>query len=343
MKKRRALGLGAWLFAALIFAGCQIKEPDNTPNLYKLRKLPVGSSARVDVSTGIGHNQVVHPDIVVYKKKFYLVVTPYPWCNDGYENPSIYVSEDGVHFRAAAKNPLVDPPKDGYNADPDLLVDRKLGIFRIYFVQTADSFGWHKLSMLQSHEAKKWYGPLELLRMRPKKGGPFLVSPALVKRHGRYHLFAVDIDSNRTTHSVHLCTKDPYRHRLVHLVSKDGRRWDLQKAKSVEIDFPKWFNPWHINIVEGDGRYYMLVDGYKGGICDDHNLYLAVSEDLECWHFIPQPVVTPDDGVIPHTKIIYRSAALVDGEDMWIYFSAYTYSNFWYLGLKHIRIGDYVR
>jgi hypothetical protein len=144
-------------------------------------------------------------------------------------------------------------------------------------------------------------------------------------------------------HSVRLCQKDPYPHHIVHMVSKDGRRWDLGKMEAVNIDSPRWFHPWHINVIPGDGRYYMLIDGYKESICDEHNLYLAVSSDLVHWHFLSRPVVTPKDGVVRHTKLIYRSAALTEGDDMWIYFSAYTHSNLWYMGLKHIRISDYIK
>jgi len=153
-------------------------------------------------------------------------------------------------------------------------------------------------------------------------------------------MFHVEIDTDNQ-HSPNTCVRDPHKHQIRVMISSDGVTWDKHKDEGIETDMPSWFNPWHINIVQGNGHFYILVNGYNTGFCDQHNLYLAVSDDLIHWHFVPKPIVTAGTDFYD-SKIIYRSAAVINGDDMYVYFSFFTNDGRWFLGVKHISLSAVV-
>ena len=307
-----------------------------------LQGIEVEGSRLITIPTYDGKNQVVHPDIITHDGLFYLTITPYPWSDVNHENPSFYSSADGLNFAPTGVNPIVDHPKGGYNDDPDLIIDPLSGAFSIYYNETPKGYDVQYLAMLRSPDGVSWTDHRELVAFRTKKGEPFIVSPAIVYYAGHYFMFHVEVDTDEKAHSPNLCRNDPHRHVIRVMFSEDGVTWDKHKDEGINIDFPADFNPWHMNIVEGNGHFYMLVDGYRRGFCDRHYLYLAVSDDLTNWHFIDKPIVAASHDFFD-SKIIYRSAAIVDGGDMYVYFSFFTYDRRWMLAVKHIKISDYVK
>jgi len=311
-------------------------------DLSILRAMPIEGSGLISIPTYDGSNQVVHPDILMHNGLFYLTITPYPWSNVEHENPSFYSSADGVTFSPTGVNPVVDHPKGGYNDDPDLIIDPLNGEFSIYYNETPKNYNKQYLALLRSPDGVDWTDHRKLVEFRTGRGEPFIVSPAVVYYAGHYFMFHVEVDADANTHSPNTCSNDPHKHQIKVMFSEDGVTWDKHKDEGINIDFPADFNPWHMNIVQGNGHFYMLVNGYHRGFCDRHNLYLAVSDDLTNWHFINKPIVTASKDFY-NSKIIYRSAGIVDGDNMYVYFSFYTYDRRWFLGLKHIRLSDYTK
>ena len=305
-----------------------------------LQAIPVGESRLLTIPTYDGSNQVVHPDIITHNGLFYMTITPYPWSNVEHENPSFYVSGDGLSFAPVGHNPLINHPKNGYNDDPDLIVDPRTGLYYIYYNETPRDHDIQYLDLLQSADGVNWTHR-RLTEFRTNKHEPFIVSPAIVINNGVYDMFHVEIDT-KNEHSPNTCSDDPYKHQIRVMQSSDGVTWDKNQDVGIATDMPADFNPWHLNIIPGNGHYYMLVNGYRSGFCDQHNLYLAVSDDLAHWHFVAQPIVTADKNFFD-SKIIYRSAAVVNGDDMYVYFSFYRYDKRWMLGVKHISLSATVR
>ena len=307
-----------------------------------LQAIPVEQSILITIPTYDGHNQVVHPDIITHNGLFYLTITPYPWSNVNDENPSFYSSADGLNFTPTGQNPIVNHPDGGYNDDPDLIIDPLTGMFSIYYNETPKNYNKQYLALLRSPDGVEWTDHRKLVEFRTGAGEPFIVSPAVVYYAGHYFMFHVEVDTDEKAHSPNLCTRDPHKHQIKVMFSEDGVNWDKHKDEGINIDFPADFNPWHMNIVQGNGHFYMLVNGYRRGFCDRHYLYLAVSDDLANWHFIDRPIVTASKEFFD-SKIIYRSAAIVEGDNMYVYFSFYKYDRRWMLGIKHILISDYIK
>ncbi len=307
-----------------------------------LSNIPVGGSIVLNIPTYDGSGQVVHPDVIVKDNRFIMTITPYAFSNLDLENPSIYVSNDGITFQPpeGVTNPLIFNPPNGYNDDPDIVFDPKSGNYFIYYNETPKDYDVQYLDLLQSSDLVNWTHR-RLTEFRTKASDPFIVSPSIVISNGTYFMFHVEIDTDAKAHSPKVCTRDPHKHLIRVMLSQDGVNWDKHQDVGIEIDTPSNFNPWHMNIVQAKGKFYMLVNGYRNGFCDNHNLYLAVSDDLIHWHFVQQPIVTAGKDFYD-SKIIYRSAAVINGDDMYVYFSFYRYDNRWMLGVKHISLSAFM-
>src|SRR5579885_1800762 len=84
------------------------------------------------VPTYDGSGQAVHPDVVDFSSawhgaRYWLTMTPYPKSKQTLENPSILMSDDGLHVDVPAglTNPIINAPKHpkDYNSDPELVFD----------------------------------------------------------------------------------------------------------------------------------------------------------------------------------------------------------------------------
>ena len=338
----------ALLFALVGCGGGSSSGGDNPPpppsgaDFSQLNAIPVGGSRLLSVATYDGSGQVVHPDVIVKDGRFLMTITPYAFSDLDLENPSFYISNDGINFQPpeGGVNPLVYNPPHGYNDDPDLVFDPRSGLYYIYYNETPSNYNKQYLDLLQSPDLLNW-SHRRLTEFRTSGSDPFIVSPAVMISGGNYFMFHVEIDTDNQ-HSPNTCVPDPHKHQIRVMISQDGVTWDKHKDEGIDIDMPSDFNPWHMNIVQGNGHFYMLVNGYHRGFCDRHNLYLAVSDDLTHWHFVPQPIVTAGKDFY-NSKIIYRSAAVVNGDDMYVYFSFYTYDHRWLLGVKHISLNASVQ
>lgn len=53
-----------------------------------------------------GSDQAVHPDIIYFAGKYWLVVTPYPYGMEEYENPSLYCGTSINSLLSISQNPI---------------------------------------------------------------------------------------------------------------------------------------------------------------------------------------------------------------------------------------------
>ena len=73
------------------------------------------------VQTYDGSNQPVHPDMVFVDNRYWLVVTPYPYGMEEYENPSVYFGDIIESLKSGCNNPIDKQKKHeiGYHlSDP---------------------------------------------------------------------------------------------------------------------------------------------------------------------------------------------------------------------------------
>ena len=297
----------------------------NKSLFMELNKIATGKTRIIEIPTYDGSNQVVHPDILIKDNKFYLVITPYPYGNHNYENPSLFVSRNGIEFHPpkGVLNPIVRKPAYGHNDDPDILFNSKKQMFYLYYLETR-RYNHQYVVLLNSIDGINW-SKTNIIEYYFRKADPFIVSPAVIMRDKHYKMFYVDI------------TKIP--HKIRYIKSSDGKKWNKNKPYGIHIDYPYFFSPWHINIFEHNGKYYMLLNGYKGIFWHKQDLHLAVSDNLIDWHFIKEPIVSSSKAFYNSTRI-YRSTGLIHNNHLFVWFSFRTQDKRWHLGVKKISLAN---
>lgn len=109
---------------------------------------PYNAPSHIPVPTYDGSGQPVHPDVIDFYHvlpsgtwrghRFWMVMTPYPFSQDAYENPSILVSPDGINWSppAGLTNPIAERPPVGYNSDTDIIYDAAADQLVVLFRRT---------------------------------------------------------------------------------------------------------------------------------------------------------------------------------------------------------------
>ena len=269
----------------------------------------ISTSTRLKVPTYDGSGQLVHPDVLVEQTpdgtRAVMAITPYPYSNNRFENPSLVQSEDGTKFTAfaGASNPLVPAPPIDHNDDPDLRRDPATGDYELLYLETMRP-DLQTLVALRSRDLVSWTRR-DAIVYDLSRGEPFIVSPAaIVGNDGRTHLFYVDNLAMTTA--------------ITSLVSADGMTWDPTIATRVAIDLGG-VTAWHIDVIRGAHGYGMLISGFDAEFVHQ-NLYLATSPDLITWTFQPTPLLAYAD---PELEVasLYRSTGLVSGNTLVVWYS----------------------
>ena len=112
-------------------------DPNALPDRMPLRAL--------DLATYDGSGQVVHPDVALppfdgLDDRPRLAITPYPWGNANFENPSLFTGsgrDDVDAFRTGITNPVVKPT-GGYLSDPDIVWLAERAEFWLYYRHVND-------------------------------------------------------------------------------------------------------------------------------------------------------------------------------------------------------------
>lgn len=138
------------------------------------------SAEPIDISTYDGSGQVVHPSVIDFKNEFdieswagfryWMVITPYPYENDGDENPCLYCSEDGLEWKVpeGVHNPLDSSGggwDKGFNNDPDMIynpIEDKLYIY-YRFANNKEL----KVNLIKVNRYMKCEKKIEVMRQSP--------------------------------------------------------------------------------------------------------------------------------------------------------------------------------
>jgi hypothetical protein len=250
----------------------------------------------------------VHPDVLDLTSwngyRYWMAVTPYPYANDAYENPSIYASNDKTTWVVpdGLTNPIEPKPASGANSDPDLYFDgtalyctwREYGNNQaiIYYIKSTDGVTWtNKTQMLT--------GTIE-----------GLVSQAIVYNGTQFCMYSYNhtdkITQRRTCATLNGTWSDP-----------------------VTCTITPSITGWHLDVVYSGGKYYMLIAPLAG-----NGLYLAMSTDGLNFARANTPIFT--DARPLWCDIEYRSTLvkITNGFDVWS--SGHDVNAVWKVGYSSI-------
>jgi len=310
------------IFSCLIlirFSSCKDIFSHHEEEFFNLSNLP--DEAILNIPTYDSLNQATHPDVLFFEEKylsfhFFMTMTPYPFSDNQYENPSILVSYDGLKFYEQRKgiNPLVTKPLYDHNDDPDIIFIDSTKLLHIYYLETMrpDS---QNVCLLSSSDGLNWKKKT-IINYNLKKHEPFILSPAIISIDSIYYMFYVQEEK-------------PTPFSIQYLRSSDAVQWSKESPIKTNTNLPNNISPWHIDVFNGEDYYYMLCCAPSGNL----NLYLGRSVNLIDWDFIQSPILQYGKDFY-NSERIYRSTGVIQDDILIVWFSFRTYLNEWKIGVK---------
>ncbi len=272
--------------------------------------LPFDALLPLDFQTYDGSGQVVHPDYAatpdgVFGQRHHLAVTPYPFGNAKFENPSFFEGARRDHWAlgAGAPNPVVLPDV-GYLSDPDLVYVPEDGELWLYYRQvTVDNI----IRLVRTRDGRHWSTPAEVVRAPNHQ----IVSPSVVRRAaGDWWMFAVN--AGATGCGAAATTVEVRR-------SGDGLTWGDPVPSDLALpDF--W--PWHVDVqwIPSRSEFWAVYNGKTAGGCTTPAAFIATSGDGLAWITVPQAVLAKG-ATAALQDIVYRTTfefdPATDGITFW--------------------------
>jgi len=120
----------------------------SNPSKFAYRQSILSNAKQsLQIPTYDGSDQVVHPSIIDFRNeynqetwsgyRYWMVLTPFPYNQEKYENPSLYASHDGFSWIIPPKitNPLDKVPESGkgFFSDPDMIYNPVTDQLWIYY------------------------------------------------------------------------------------------------------------------------------------------------------------------------------------------------------------------
>jgi len=261
------------------------------------------------------YTQFVHPDIYYKDNKYYMAITPYPYSQEKFENPFFFISKNGYIFEEQdTLNPLAPRPQSGYNNDPDIILENN----NIYINYLETNFPYYqKLIQLKKDKYNQWSS--KTLIFNDKIQEFFFVSPSFVKFNNNFYAFIVNI------------RKDS----IQYITTNDIEKIESKDFKTVKIQLENGDIPWHLDVFEKNGTYYMLLLTLK----EKNRIYLFQSLDLKDWQFV-KIILDKKDLQYLHCDLLYRATALIDDyQKLTIWFSFQEKNrNLWKVARLQIKI-----
>lgn len=256
-------------------------------------------------------NQAVHPSVLYFENewnewKYWMAMTPYPFGNSQYEDPSILVSNDGKIWKVpeGLKNPLITPPVHGYNADPDIVYNSETDELWIYFLRYWSDKKIVKMAMIKSNNGITWSKPDYLIEWNLNECDNGR-SYTIVKQDSLWHLWyqrGKDVP----------CVE--YRR------SSNGIKW----SEPIKVNIvQKGYKIWHLDIiyVVEKEEYWMLYCAYpEKDNASNTTLFFAKSKDGLNWITYHKPVL--EKGNKWDNAQIYKATGIYDQKKIKIWYSA---------------------
>ena len=279
------------------------------------------------------HNDVLHPCIrKMSNGKYVMVQSPWYHCQDGIENPILYISDDPMHWN----NGIVveDTPAKGYNSDPTVFEEN--GRVYILWREVETPFGEANNTTIatvgvytddygKSFSEKKIYIANDDIRIDTE------MSPIVIKYKDKYRIYASWYQMwRKDRHNLgiaiwegtslenpdfKLCKKVPFKKKMI-----------CDKFKQIKLFghyffFPKphKFDLWHFDLFEKAGNLYMVASEEDADV-----VMLAVSEDWENFRMIRKPLINSFcmQNIVDYRQKYYKSTVVVEDKNLRLFYTA---------------------
>jgi hypothetical protein len=258
------------------------------------------------IPTCEGTGQVIHPDVVYFKDdwngfKYWMAMTPYPYENDQYENPSVVVSNDGLLWSEpnGIQNPITPTPLVGHNCDCDMIYNPNCDQLWLYYIET-DDLTYANVYLKTSQNGVDWGKKQLIISSKPRYSiiGQTVVYNCIENRFLMWYVNA--------GHQGGFGNRDRV---IEYRDSIDGITWSNATTLLINSNYI----PWHLDVIFLPWRneYWMLYVGTNKSLSSA--LLFAVSNNRTDWTISSRPILgAPPNSWDSH--ITYRSTCIYDLE-----------------------------
>lgn len=283
-----------------------VKEKNCPVNKEQTRKREktIDINEWIKIPTYERSNETTHPKVLYFDEpvngyKYWLVSTPYPYNTAFYENPSIVVSNDGIHFKEpeGIKNPISGYPSkywdESYYSDPYILYDKDH--FELFYRKTLSKLnneykksGYNYIYMKTSNDGINWSKEKLVLGYSPSEA---YMSLSVIKENDLYKIWYVNYDN-----------------KVKYVTSKDL----INYSKPIDInvaDFDK--KVWH-------GEVQFINNKYICVFMIKYKLYYTESNDGINFN-TPKLINTELNELNGISHNIYKSSFIINDDSIELY------------------------
>jgi hypothetical protein len=315
-----------------------IKEPGDA--FKPSKKLAIDKFAEFKSKYGLltvpsydGSNQVTHPKVLYFANgwhgyRYWMSMTPYPYTDDDYENPSIVVSNDGNNWSVPAglRNPISGVPADvkigGHYSDSHLVMrDNVMELWYRYNPGTPKSRRPNYCSNIYykktSTDGVHWSAAKYLANF----GGDGHLSMAINYENGMYK-------SWYTTFNGHLLFSE----------SSDSVHWSSPVVASVSL--PAGYAPYHQDMIKVGSQYCLLQCAEKASNYTFAEFFASSSDGI---HFSNVKRIYPSANTALWNNVsLYRSSMFEKDGKLEMYFALWfkDINRSWYLTHRTFALHD---
>ena len=298
------------------------------------------AQAPLDIPTYDGTNQPTHPSVVKFEQPwngylYWMAMTPYPFNDGSYENPSIVSSNDGITWvvPSGVTNPLINTPNVGHNCDVDLVYVPNKDELWMYYVE-ADDLVSSSVKLIRSSNGVQWSEPVTVLKDVVQKYS--ILSPSIeILEDGSFMMWYVDTGNAGYTGQNN---KVKYR------TSDDGISWS--SAITCDDFVQPGYQIWHLDVHydEETGQFFAMYPAYPNGKNSDYcNLFFAVNKDGKQWNTFNEPTMKPSNQGKWDDFCLYRTSMVIENGNLRVWYGAKKQEDSsWHIGLTERNFQDFL-
>lgn len=243
-------------------------------------------------------------------------MTPYPWSDDDYENPSILASHDGIDWSVPTGliNPVDRVSGSDFNSDCELVIH---GDTAYLFART--TYGGTIVAWVRTSTDGIHWSPRTVIETADKATDPlkWWISPS-IRYHwgdGVWHLWYVHMNPGVSPNwtgpkgVVHRTATSPFG------------PWS-EPTTCTLLNYYTDRDPWHPTVEWWNGAWRMaLSDGKYGTTGGDGSILLASSADGLTWKTSPWVIDRGEAGNWDD-DVLYRPTLVFDGDIVRVWYGA---------------------
>ena len=302
-------------------------------DLYSLSITPpenANAARPLDIRTYDGYHQPCHPKVLYFEEgwngyRYWMAYTPYPYCEDSFENPCLAVSQDGYEWFApeGVSNPVTGIPptfeNSAHYSDPHLLMNGgEMELWFRYNPSYGDGVNADSnegiILRIRSADGIHWTEPEQLYQSRADRDP--VLSPVVMLEDGVYTMWYAKRDG---------C--------LYRTCSRDAKTWTEPEKTDLAVAGGRI---WHQDMIQTDLGYEIVFCARPSGARSNlHDLALYYAASADGVHFTdPVLIISPQKGTENYDNAsIYRASILkIDGFYR-VYYSSMSEAYVWKISL----------